>query len=359
MATEFFPIHPPAQTLETLDNWGSLDSLPLSLDSTAWATAGIYSITITDGAKASERMEGSRQSIIPLAAASASTREGFSGYSIRGLQATATAQTGQASAFIRTRLDSGEITAQAVGKLDFVRLLHLVESEPGKGGERFTAYRVRPHSATLSTESDQSIATLRIRRNILAETAQTTEEVGGLRIRTETAKETATATASASFGRLRSSAIADSVSAIAKVEAFQFIRGLSLYGLSNAVGLANGVGVLELRGSLLAAAGGNVALSVSYALSGSGAGVAGGLATPSIVLGLSASDGAQSGEKAVLGFKGWGWNGEKSPPVPSWEQKNEVLNPWVQQPENVAEWAAQDVPAQGWIQKHGGVAAWQ
>lgn len=359
MATEFFPILPPAQTLETLDNWGNLDSLPLSLDSTAWATAGIYGITITDGAKASEGMEGSRQSIIPLAAASASTREGFSGYSIRGLQATATAQTGQASAFIRTRLDSGEITAQAVGKLDFVRLLHLVESEPGKSGERFTAYRVRPHGAALSAKSDQSIAALRIRRDILAETAQTTEEVGGLRIRTETAKETATATASASFGRLRSSAIADSVSAIAKVEAFQFIRGLSLYGLSNAVGFANGVGVLELRGGLLAAAGGNVALSVSYALSGSGAGVAGGLATPSIVLGLSASDGAQSGERAVLSFKGWGWDKENSPSAPEWEPEAVAPEDWTQIQRNAAEWAAQGVAAQGWTRIYGGAAQWR
>jgi hypothetical protein len=86
---------------------------------------------------------------------------------------------------------------------------------------------------------------------------------------------------------------------------------------------------------------------------------AGGVADVGRVLIVAGAGAATSKEKALVSFKGWGWNGEESPPAPSWEQKKEEFKPWAQKPENVAEWAAQDVPAQGWIQKHGGMAVWQ
>ena len=39
---EFFPLSPPPQSLETLDSWGALDSLPAPLDSPLWQSAGLY-----------------------------------------------------------------------------------------------------------------------------------------------------------------------------------------------------------------------------------------------------------------------------------------------------------------------------
>jgi len=51
----FFDILPPPQSLETLDEWGALDSLPASLDSELWQSAGLYGLRIAESAHASGR----------------------------------------------------------------------------------------------------------------------------------------------------------------------------------------------------------------------------------------------------------------------------------------------------------------
>jgi len=50
---ELFPLSPPPQSLETLDSWGALDSLPAPLDSPLWQSAGLYGLRIEDGARSS------------------------------------------------------------------------------------------------------------------------------------------------------------------------------------------------------------------------------------------------------------------------------------------------------------------
>ena len=49
---EFFPLSPPPQSLETLDSWGALDSLPAPLDSPLWQSAGLYGLRIADKGRA-------------------------------------------------------------------------------------------------------------------------------------------------------------------------------------------------------------------------------------------------------------------------------------------------------------------
>ena len=49
---EFFPLSPPPQSLETLDSWGALDSLPATLDSPLWQSAGLYGLRIEGGGRA-------------------------------------------------------------------------------------------------------------------------------------------------------------------------------------------------------------------------------------------------------------------------------------------------------------------
>ena len=106
MSAEFYTILLPPQTLETLDNWGSLDDLPLSLDSSAWDTAGIYGLTVADGATASGSMEGSRQSVIPLGASLAHGGASFGATRIRSDSLTGTASTGGGATFQRIRNDA-------------------------------------------------------------------------------------------------------------------------------------------------------------------------------------------------------------------------------------------------------------
>ena len=55
----FFDISLPPQSLETLDAWGPLDSLPASLDSELWRCAGLYGLRIAESAHASGRLSAS------------------------------------------------------------------------------------------------------------------------------------------------------------------------------------------------------------------------------------------------------------------------------------------------------------
>ena len=56
----FFDISAPPQSLESLDVWGALDSLPASLDSELWRRAGLYGLRIAEVARASGRVSASR-----------------------------------------------------------------------------------------------------------------------------------------------------------------------------------------------------------------------------------------------------------------------------------------------------------
>ena len=73
----FFDILPPPQSLETLDEWGALDSLPASLDSELWQNAGLYGLRIAESAHASGRSAvpggSGPQAAVPCAVWSSST----------------------------------------------------------------------------------------------------------------------------------------------------------------------------------------------------------------------------------------------------------------------------------------------
>ena len=456
MSAEFYTILLPPQTLETLDNWGSLDGLPLSLDSSAWATAGIYGLTIADGATASGSMEGSRQSVIPLGASLAHSGASFSatrirsdaltgtistgggatfqrirndalvsgyavfeiclplrirhgvaagtaqamasaswlrlrygkgaaqasglasvaswlrtrtdsvaaggvtggaatGYLIRSLQATASAHSGQASAFIRARLGSGQAMAQAVGKLDFVRLLHLVESEPGKSGESFTASRVRPHSATLDATSGQSIATLRIRGNVTSDTVKSAENVTAARIRTESAKATTTSSESSQWLRFRQDVFTATATLSGSLQA-TLLGNDRIYGYAYSGGTAGGQRTRTAFATLAAmSSGGADGFSVRGLVLRASASASGQLSAESgIQLKATAT---VSG--ALIGFVlGHEWQGKTRPPDGAWGEKIVEPRPWAEKAENAAEWAQNDTKTQGWDVEKSASGAW-
>lgn len=447
MSAEFYTILPPPQTLETLDNWGSLDDLPLSLDSPAWESAGIYRLTIADGAKASGALEGSRQTAIPLLPAQAQSGEalagalrirtdtlagsaktgggatfqrirndslvlgavvsdgclplrirqasmagevaatasaswlrvrlgagaaqasGFArvaewlrtrtdsvaaegvtggtatGYMIRSLQATGAVHTAQASAFERLRLGSGQAVAHAVGRLNAVRFLHLVESSPAKSGNSFTAYRVRPHSATLFAVSGQSVAALRIRRETLATAAKATANVAAQRIRTQSAHVAATSSEAAQWLRLRLDVLTATATFSGTLKATLLgndrmysyaYSGEAFEGQRTRTALVNGTAAMSgtasgvaIRGLVLRA----TATATGLLLAESG-----------IQLKATATTrGSLFGE--VLGF---GWQGKTRPQEGEWGDKITPPGTWEGHQENAAEWAQEDENKQGW-----------
>jgi hypothetical protein len=447
MSAEFYTILPPPQTLETLDNWGSLDDLPLSLDSPAWETAGIYGLTIEDGAKASGSLEGSRQTAIPLSPAQAQSgaalagalrirtdtlagsakagggvtfqrirndsllsgyavsefclplrirqasmagevaatasaswhrvrlgagsaqASGFAraaewlrtrtdsvaaegvtggaatGYLIRSLQATGAAHTVQASAFERLRLGSGQATAQAVGRLNFVRFLHLVESSPAKSGESFTAARVRPHSATLHAVSGQSVAALRIRRETLATAAQGAANAVAQRIRTQSAHVAATSSDAAQWLRLRLDVLTATATLSGTLKA-------TLLGNDRMYGYAYSGGAFEGQRTRTALVSGTAAMS----------GTASGVAIRGLVLRATATASGQLSAESGIQLKatattrgsllgvvlGFGWQGKMRPPDVEWGEKILPPEPWEGQRQNAAEWAQEGENKQGW-----------
>lgn len=456
MSAEFYTVLLPPQTLETLDNWGSLDGLPLSLDSSAWDTAGIYGLTIADGATASGSMEGSRQSVIPLGASLAHSGASFgatrirsdsltgtastgggatfqrirndalvSGYAvfeiclplrirhgvaasiaqamasaswlrlrhgdgaaqasglasvaswlrtrtdsvaaggvtdgaatgllIRSLQATVSAQSGQDSAFIRARLGAGQATAQAVGKLDFVRLLHLAESEPGKSGESFTASRVRPHSAMLGATSDQSIAALRIRENVTSGTAKSAGNVTALRIRAESAKGTAISSASAQWLRFRHGVFTATATLSGSLQA-TLLGNDRIYGYAYSGGTADGQRTRTAFATLTATTcGGAEGLSVRGLVLRASASASGQLSAESGVQ-LKATATASG---ALVGFVlGHEWQGKTRPPDGTWGEKNVESEHWAGKAKNAAEWAQNYTKTQGWNVEKKASGAW-
>ncbi len=56
----FFDIAPAPQSLERLDAWGALDSLPASLDSPLWDSAGIFGFEASDAAHSSGLLRARR-----------------------------------------------------------------------------------------------------------------------------------------------------------------------------------------------------------------------------------------------------------------------------------------------------------
>lgn len=199
--SEFFTILPPPQSVDALDAWGGLESLPFSLDSAVWQSAGVYGLIVSEGGRSGETLNGAN----------------------------------------------------------------------------------------------------RVRSLVLAGSGKSSDEMEGE-------------------------------------------KGASVY---------------EIAGDGQAKSGSKVKATVLRGLYAVAAAKAAGVADVGRVLIVAGSGGSESSDDALVGFKGWDWNGEKSPSAPSWEQKKEELAPWEQKPGNVAVWVAHSVPAKDWTQKHGGVATWQ
>ena len=58
MSATISALYPPPQSIDSLDQWGSLDGLLWSLDSTVWTTCGVYGLTSTESAQSAGAARG-------------------------------------------------------------------------------------------------------------------------------------------------------------------------------------------------------------------------------------------------------------------------------------------------------------
>ena len=135
--SEFFTILPPPQSVETLDSWGSLDSLPFSLDDAKWQSVGIYGLVASEGGTSGQTHTATvKRGLIMLATAKASgSMEGVKAASIYELtgEATATASGSAVVTLVRRLAATG--AAVANGKADIVRVLMQGMDGQGRSGD--------------------------------------------------------------------------------------------------------------------------------------------------------------------------------------------------------------------------------
>lgn len=78
MSATFSALYPPPQSIDSLDQWGSLDELLWSLDSAVWTKCGVYGLTVTEDAQSAGAAQGSTiiNGVLEGAAAAAGTLDG-------------------------------------------------------------------------------------------------------------------------------------------------------------------------------------------------------------------------------------------------------------------------------------------
>ena len=175
MAT-YQTILPPPQSVDSLDAWGGLDSLPWSLDSGVWLYAGVYGIHAAESAESAESLKkwtrirtsdllqgvaaggeaegniirdlvisdtahmdgdqvGGVARAIPIAPIHGQSGEFFTPYRIRDDVARSHIQTGDTFTPYRVRTDYPESTAQSAEHIIIYRLLTLIASGSGASEE--------------------------------------------------------------------------------------------------------------------------------------------------------------------------------------------------------------------------------
>ena len=337
-------------SLEELDRFGALDDLPQSLDDEVWGKPILANGLVTGCVTTSRACEFSADSQAVMhnlrvrtgdlhgEDETAISSESFSFTRIRTESATFVATISESSQWLRTRQDVLASSSQAMGRLSLANTLYFVQSEPGKSGEIFTASRVRAHRVFSSVTSGQSIATLRVRQNVTSGTAKSAENVTPLRARNSVLAEKATSSGALLASLSKYEDIHGNAYSSVSFEG-QRIRTASVSATATTGGAVNGVNIAKL------------------ALLGTATSAGSFIAKRDVRLAASAS--ALSNSAFVGHVLGHEWDTERRPLEADWNEKNTGSSSWVQMSEDEAKWIAQDIPAQGWIQKHGGVATWQ
>ena len=157
MAT-YQTILPPPQSVDSLDAWGGLDSLPWSLDSGVWLSAGVYGIHAAESAESAESLKKwtrIRTSDLLQGVAAGGEAEGNI---IRDLVIS----------------DSAHMDGDQVGGV--ARALPIAPIH-GQSGEFFTPYRIRDDVARSHIQTGDTFTPYRVRTDCPSSLAQSSESI--------------------------------------------------------------------------------------------------------------------------------------------------------------------------------------
>ena len=149
---------PPPQSVDSLDAWGGLDSLPWSLDSGVWLRAGVYGILATESAQSSDSLEKwtrIRTSDLLQGVAAGGEAEGNI---IRDLVIS----------------DAAHMDGDQVGGV--ARAIPIAPTH-GQSSESFTPYRVRSDIDQSHAQTSETFTPYRVRTDCPASLAQSSERI--------------------------------------------------------------------------------------------------------------------------------------------------------------------------------------
>lgn len=177
MAT-YQTILPPPQSVDSLDAWGGLDSLPWSLDSGVWLRAGVYGLLATETAKSADSLKKwtrIRTSDLLQGVAAGGEAEGniirdlvisdtahMEGDQIGGVAraipiAPLHAESGESSVPYRVRVDEQESKAQSEESLTPFRVRVFVLVDSLESRDDLILYRIRPLLAEADALSGETV----------------------------------------------------------------------------------------------------------------------------------------------------------------------------------------------------------
>lgn len=335
----FTDILPPPQTLENLDNWGNLDSLSWSLDSSIWDVAGIYGLVVSESAYCDDTIKYSLTRGLTLSDTvhASSSMEGNLIAEIAGTCES----TSEGDLLLGRELHvGGEATSFASSSDIFLRISPLMVSEPAVSGGTASVFRVRNagiHDA-FSTSSVKSVFR-RVRDGSCGSSAYSNESSALLRLRTflgaAFAQSSATMEGSRFYGLV-------AVENAKTSEALQYIRIVQRSALSYVFSQ----GVL-IGGRLL----GVVCIGPSQTSE---------YIYLSRIIELFGASESFSGSKIFPEYKGWNWDLLHGNSGQQWSLMNTAPSIWTEE-NNVSgsEWMGSKQVQQDWSKSTGGNACWR
>lgn len=191
----FTDILPPPQSLENLDNWGDLDSLLWSLDSTIWETAGIYGIVSSETADGSSSfsyhltrclvLSGNAQTSGKMTGVVVAEISG-DGYSktdgklsvdrVQNVSCLVNADSSSAIVFERIRSCEALAGVSTSGGIaGYVLVRTLSGSLPSLSGNALSFLRIRTETSVSASISSQVERGIRIRQSVVSGASSTAE----------------------------------------------------------------------------------------------------------------------------------------------------------------------------------------
>ncbi len=204
MASSRITVKAPPQSLEKLDRWGSMDSLPWSLDDAVWTTAGEYALTCSEQGKSGQSSAFVRKKVLEVkGAAVVSEKAVWAGVVLlsgSGAAETAQQQAGErlrpvyavlaGSCFgdgdvsalrIRTGEDASNVTAG--GTVFSLRIRQAAQKAQASCSEVFFPVRARLLSGSGAAVGGQNAVFLRVMPFLEVESACCAEELAPYRVR--------------------------------------------------------------------------------------------------------------------------------------------------------------------------------